>query len=68
MREEKEKKKRGRGEAGGVGIVMKSECAKKNKNKREDKGVLNHGGESGDSHANTFRRINIYFLIQKDCQ
>ena len=58
----------GRVEAGGVGIVMKSECAKKNKNKREDKGVLNHGGESGDSHANAFRWINIYFLIQKDCQ
>ena len=38
---------------------------KKNKNKREDKGVLSHGGESGDSHADPFRR---YFLIQKDCQ
>ena len=63
MREEK--KKEGEGEAGGVGIVMKSECAKKNIKKREDKGVLNHGGESGDSHANAFRWINIYFLIQK---
>ena len=28
MQRRKRKKKRGRGEAGGVGIVMKSECAK----------------------------------------
>ena len=43
---------------------MKSECAKKNKNKREDKGVLSHGGESGDSHPMLF--ANIYFLNEKD--
>ena len=64
MREEKEKKKRGGGfQAGGVGIVMKSGCVKNNKNKREDKDVLSHGGESGDSHADPFRWINIFNLF-----
>ena len=65
MREEKEK---GGGEfqAGGVGIVMKSGCVKNNINKREDKDVLSHGGESGDSHADPFRWINLIYFPKRN--